>query len=202
LDLSYLRIIQDIVVMAPKDEAELRDMLYTAVNYGKGPIALRYPRGEGFGVEMSKGFKEMEIGRSEQMRQGSDVAILAIGDMAWRAMDAAELLESEGISAEVINARFVKPLDTDMLDDIGSRFTKIVTVENNVVAGGFGSAVLEYIATQPYRNTVDVHLHGLPANTFVEHGNSNTLLGKLDLLGDGIAKVVRRHLGIGEDVKV
>jgi 1-deoxy-D-xylulose-5-phosphate synthase len=200
LDLSYLRIIQDIVVMAPKDEAELRDMLYTAVKYNKGPIALRYPRGEGFGVPMSEEFRELEIGVAERMREGRDVAILAVGDMAWRAMGAAELLAAEGISAEVINARFVKPLDTAMIDDVCSRFDKVITLENNVVAGGFGSGVLEYIATQPYHRGVDVFVHGLPADTFVEHGDSDELLGDLDLLPDGIARVVRRFIGLPHDV--
>lgn len=196
LDLSYLRIIQDIVVMAPKDEAELRDMLYTAVNYKKGPIALRYPRGEGFGVPMSEGFTELEIGRAERLRSGRDVAILAIGDMAWPSVRAAELLESEGISAEVINARYVKPLDTALIDEIGARFDKIITVENNVVAGGFGSAVLEYMATQPYHTGVDVMTHGLPADEFVEHGDTAELLAELDLDADGIARVVKRFIGL------
>jgi 1-deoxy-D-xylulose-5-phosphate synthase len=207
LDLSYLRIIQDMVVMAPKDESELRDMLYTAVNYDKGPIALRYPRGEGFGVEMKQGFMKLEIGRAETMRQGRDVAILAIGDMAWRAMEAAELLaQQDGVSVEVVNARFVKPLDTAMIDDICSRFDKVITIENNVVAGGFGSGVLEYVATQPYHDRVDLLVHGLPANVFVEHGNTDELLAELDLLPEGIAKVTRQFLGlpqhIGEFVSV
>jgi 1-deoxy-D-xylulose-5-phosphate synthase len=196
LDLSYLRIIQDMVVMAPKDEAELRDMLFTAVEYGKGPVALRYPRGEGVGVPMREEFTALAIGKSETMRQGTDVAILAIGDMAWRAMQAAELLWSEGISAEVINARFVKPLDTAMIDDICSRFAKIITLENNVIAGGFGSAVLEYIATQPQHEKVDVLVHGLPANEFVEHGDTDQLLAELDLMPDGIARVTKRFIDL------
>ncbi len=196
LDLSYLRIIQDIVVMAPKDEAELRDMLYTAVQYGKGPVALRYPRGEGFGVPMREEFTRMEVGRGERLRSGRDVAILAIGDMAWPSVQAAELLQSEGISVEVINARFVKPLDTELIDEIGVRFEKIMTVENNVVAGGFGSAVLEYIATQPYHTGVDVMTHGLPANEFVEHGDSSELLADLELDAEGIARVVKRFIGL------
>lgn len=200
LDLSYLRIIQDIVVMAPKDEQELRDMLYTAVQYGRGPIALRYPRGEGFGVELKDTFTELPIGRAERMRSGRDVAILAIGDMAWRAMEAAELLEIEGVSAEVINARFVKPLDTEMIDEVGGRFGKIITLENNVTAGGFGSAVLEYLATQPYHEHVDVMVHGLPANTFVEHGDSDELLADLDLMPDGIARVIKRFIGLPHGV--
>lgn len=200
LDLSYLRIIQDIVVMAPKDESELRDMLYTAVNYGKGPIALRYPRGEGLGVPLKEGFELIPIGEAERVRKGEDVAILAIGDMVGYAMQAAELLEADGVRVEIINARFVKPLDGAMIDDIGARFEKIITLENNVVAGGFGSAVLEYIATRPYSEKVDVLVHGLPADTFVEHGNTDELLADLDLHPEGIASVVRRHIGLPEAV--
>lgn len=200
LDLSYLRIIQDIVVMAPKDEAELRDMLYTAVNYGRGPVALRYPRGEGYGVPLQEGFRKIEIGSAERLRPGRDVAILAIGDMAWPSVQAAELLEAEGISVEVINARFVKPLDTAMIDDIGARFEKVITVENNVAAGGFGSAVLEYIATQPYHASLDVMVHGLPANEFVEHGDAAELLADLELDGEGIARVVKRFIGLPHDI--
>lgn len=200
LDLSYLRIIQDIVVMAPKDEAELRDMLYTAVNYGRGPVALRYPRGEGYGVPLQEGFRKLEIGRAERLRSGRDVAILAIGDMAWPSVQAAELLEAEGISVEVINARFVKPLDTAMIDDIGARFEKVITVENNVSAGGFGGAVLEYIATQPYHANLDVMVHGLPANEFVEHGDTAELLAELELDADGIARVVKRFIGLPHDI--
>ena len=196
LDLSYLRIIQDMVVMAPKDEAELRDMLYTATNYGKGPIALRYPRGVGVGVEMPLEMTEIEIGKSETMRTGEDVAILAIGDMVWHAMEGADLLAEEELSAEVVNARFAKPLDTEMIDSICERFNKVVTVENNVVAGGFGSGVLEYISTQPYAHTVDVLVHGLPADDFVGHGKAEELLGELDLMPDGIARVVRGLIGL------
>lgn len=196
LDLSYLRIIQDIVVMAPKDEAELRNMLYTAVNYKSGPIALRYPRGNGYGVELKPEFTELEIGKGETLRSGADVAILAIGDMAWPSVEAAELLAEEGLSVEVVNARFAKPLDTALIDDICSRFDKVLTVENNVTAGGFGSAVLEYIATQPYSHNVDVLVHGLPADDFVQHGNAEELLADLNLTSDGIARVVRQFIGL------
>lgn len=193
LDISYMRLIQDIVVMAPKDESELRDMLYTAVEYGRGPITLRYPRGEAFGVPMKEGFDLIEIGKSEVLRTGEDMAILGFGDFAWKAVEAAEILASMGVSAEVINPRFAKPLDTKMIDDICQRFEKILTVENNITAAGFGSAVLEYIATQPYSKKVCVCVHGLPANTFVEHGNAEELLEELNLHTEGIAKVAYEH---------
>ena len=206
LDLSYLRIIQDIVVMAPKDEQELRDMLYTAVNYGKGPIALRWPRGEGTGVTLRPDFTMLEVGRSETLREGEDVAILAIGDMVPRALAAADLLARGGVSAEVVNARYVKPLDGEMIDDVCERFDRIITLENNVVAGGFGSAVLEYIASRGDVASTRAHqpsvlVHGLPADSFVEHGNADELLAELDLMPDGIARVVRSFMGLPDDVK-
>jgi len=200
LDLSYLRIVQDIVVMAPKDEQELRDMLYTAVEKISGPVAVRYPRGEGYGVPMRKEFAAIEVGKGEQMRQGDDVAILAIGDMVWPAVQAAETLEREGVHAEVINARFVKPLDTELIDEVCRRHSKVLTLENNVVAGGFGSAVLEYIATQPYHLAVDVKVHGLPSDDFVEHGDSAELLAELNLDAEGIARVVREHIGLPKGI--
>lgn len=196
LDLSYLRIIQDMVLMAPRDEAELRDMLYTAIYFVPGPVALRYPRGEGMGVPIREDFQSIPIGRGIALRDGDDVAILAIGDMVGEAMKAADVLADDGVSVHVVDMRFVKPLDTDLVDSICARVRKIVTVENNVVAGGFGSAVLEYIATTPYHQKVDVLVHGLPANHFVEHGDAHVLLGELDLLGDGIARVVRRFIGL------
>ncbi len=116
--------------------------------------------------------------------------------MAWPSFEAAELLAEEGLSVEVVNARFVKPLDTELIDDICSRFDKILTVENNVTAGGFGSAVLEYIATQPYAPNVDVLVHGLPADDFVQHGNAEELLADLNLTPAGIARVLRQFIGL------
>lgn len=201
LDLSYLRVVQDIVVMAPRDEAVLRDMLYTAVYYDRGPIAIRYPRGDGVGVPLRPGFNGVPIGKGEILRNGSDLAIMAVGDMVWEAMRAADILQSEGISVEVVDMRFVKPLDTALIDDVCSRFHKILTVENNVVAGGFGSAVLEYVATRPYHARVELALHGLPATTFVEHGDASGLLAELNLLGDGIARVARRFIGLPEGIE-
>jgi 1-deoxy-D-xylulose-5-phosphate synthase len=201
LDLSYLRIIQDMVVMAPKDEQELRDMLFTAVNNNGGPVAIRYPRGEGLGVTMREGFRMLEIGRAETLREGEDIAIVAIGDMVGRAMEAAEILGRQGISVEVVNARYAKPVDGLMIDDLCERFDRILTLENNVVAGGFGSAVLEHIASMERERTPRVRVHGLPANTFVEHGNTDELLAELDLMPDGIARVVREFMGLPAELK-
>ena len=130
-DLTYLRLVPGMVLMAPKDESELRDMLYTAVKYDKGPIALRYPRGSALGVPLKNDFDAIEIGKSERLTKGDDVALLAVGSMVDYSIKAAEKLEAEGIHSEVINMRFIKPLDTKILDDIAARHNKIVTLEEH-----------------------------------------------------------------------
>ena len=167
-DLSYLRMVPDLVVMAPKDENELRDMLYTALQYEKGPVALRYPRGESLGVPPKMGFDEIPIGKSEIMREGKDVAILAIGDRVAPSITVAENLEKSGISACVVNARFVRPLDEEMLEGIILEFSVVVTVENNAVIGGFGGGVAEFIAEKA-DPSLCFHRFGLP-DRFIPHG--------------------------------
>lgn len=192
LDLGYLRIIQGMVVMAPKDEQELRDMLYTAVNsYKAGPIAMRYPRGASIGVPI-RPMQAIEIGKSETLRSGTDVAILAIGNMVDHAIKAAKQLADEGISAEVVNARFVKPLDADMIQDVVNRIGRIVTVEDGQAQGGFGSAVAEHLA-QHHLLHVDLKIHGIP-DTYVDHGTQQQLWSDLQLDPAGIAHVVKDFL--------
>jgi 1-deoxy-D-xylulose-5-phosphate synthase len=192
LDLGYLRTIQGMVVMAPKDEQELRDMLYTAVySYTAGPIAIRYPRGNGVGVPM-RPMQPVEIGKSETLRSGTDVAIVAIGKMVSHAMKAAELLEAEGIKAEVINARFVKPLDVAMIDDVARRIGRILTVEDGQIEAGFGSAVAEHLAQQ-HAHACDLRIHGIP-DAFVEHGTQEELHADLQLDAAGIAAVTKDFL--------
>ncbi len=191
-DLSYLRLIPNMVVMAPKDESELRDMLYTAVQYEKGPIALRYPRGNGLGVPLKEGFSALEIGKGEVVCSGKDVALLGIGNMVEHACEAAELLEAEGISAEVVNMRFVKPLDETMLEKLASRFDKIVTIEDNASIGGFGSAVLEFFGSRNIKS-VNVLVHGIP-DEFIEHGTQDELYAILRLDPRGIAEVVQQFV--------
>ncbi|HEX9614831.1 MAG TPA: 1-deoxy-D-xylulose-5-phosphate synthase [Bacteroidota bacterium] len=192
LDLSYLRCIQGMVVMAPKDEQELRDMLFTAIEYKKGPIALRYPRGNALGVPVREDFRTLEIGKAEVVRRGKDAAILAIGNMVPNSVQAAALLAIEGIDVEVVNMRFVKPLDDAMVAAIVSRFDAIVTVEDNTVQGGFGSAVLESLNKQ-HCTGVSVRIHGLP-DSFVDQGTPSELHAMLKLDGPGIAHVVRSFL--------
>ncbi len=192
LDLGYLRIVQGMVVMAPKDEQELRDMLYTAINsYKAGPIALRYPRGASIGVPI-RPMSPIEIGKSETLRIGTDVAILAIGNMVDHALKAADALAKEGISAEVVNARFVKPLDEAMINDVASRIGRIVTVEDGQIQGGFGSAVAEHLA-QHHALSVDLRIHGIE-DIYVDHGTQQQLWADLQLDPNGIASVVKDFL--------
>lgn len=192
LDLAYLRCVQGMVVMAPKDEQELRDMLYTAVEYKQGPIALRYPRANALGVPVREGFKLLEIGKSETVRSGKDVAILAIGNMVPNAVAAAENLAKDGIETEVVNVRFVKPVDEAMIQSIASRFDSIVTVEDGTVQGGFGSAVLETLNKLGIIH-VSVKVHGIP-DRFIEHGTPSELHSMLRLDSVGIGEVVKELL--------
>lgn len=191
-DLSYLRMIPGMTIMAPKDESELRDMLYTATLYDKGPIALRYPRGNGIGVPLKPGFDLLPIGKSETLRSGHHVAILAIGAMVQPALKAADILENEGITCEVVNMRFVKPLDGPLIDSVAARFKFIVTLEDNVVSGGFGSAVAEYLAAQGITDT-RLKIHGVP-DRFVDQGTPAELQRDLMLDPPGIATIVRGFL--------
>lgn len=184
-DLTYLRLIPQMVIMAPKDEAELRNMLFTATQYKKGPIAMRYPRGEAIGVETGE-FEKVEIGKGETVRSGKDIAILAIGNMVIHSEKAAEELSKKGIEAEVVNMRFVKPLDRELLFDIFSRFKKVLTVEDNTIVGGFGSAISEFAEQYNYKN--EILIHGLP-DKFIEHGKPMELYEMLKLDPIGIAEV-------------
>jgi 1-deoxy-D-xylulose-5-phosphate synthase len=189
LDLAYLRCIPNMVVMAPKDEVELRNMLYTAVQHQSGPIALRYPRGNAVGVPATPAFEKLEIGKGEIVRAGKDVAILAIGNMVYPSLKAAELLMKDGIETEVVNMRFVKPIDSALIEEICSRCKFVLTVEDHVVHGGFGSAVLEVIASKPQSN-VRVKVHGIP-DEFIEQGTPQELYAMLKLDAPGIASVVK-----------
>jgi 1-deoxy-D-xylulose-5-phosphate synthase len=200
-DLSYLRMIPGIVVMAPKDESELRDMLYTAVNHRGGPVALRYPRGSALGVELKDGFEAIPIGKAETLQSGEDVALLAVGSMVDYSLKAAEQIKEEGINPEIVNMRFVKPLDTELLYDIANRFDRIVTLEENSLVGGFGSAVLEYFGQKQLNKKV-LNI-GLP-DEFVDHGTQAELHKILKIDPEGITERVKNFLkdDVGKEVFV
>ncbi|GIK20960.1 MAG: 1-deoxy-D-xylulose-5-phosphate synthase [Ignavibacterium sp.] len=198
-DLSYLRMIPGMVIMAPKDEAELRNMLYTAVEYKNGPIALRYPRGSALGVEIKDGFTALEIGKAEKLIEGDDVALLALGVMVNYSLKAASILKEQGINCEVINMRFAKPLDSDMLDYVASKFSKIVTLEENNLPGGFGSGVAEYFISKNYKN--DISFIGIP-DKFVEHGTQEELHHLLGIDPVGIVERVTAFTRLNKNHEV
>jgi 1-deoxy-D-xylulose-5-phosphate synthase len=172
LDFAYLRSIPNIVVMAPKDENELRHMMKTAIEH-TGPIALRYPRGECWGVDLDPEICSLEIGRAELLRSGKDLVILGIGNTVIPALHAAADLAQLGIEAAVVNARFVKPLDGPLLKGLCAETPRLITVEDHVLHGGFGSAVLEFLADAGL-NRVVVKRLGVP-DRFVTHGTQDEL---------------------------
>jgi len=190
-DLTYLRMIPGMTIMAPKDEEELRNMLFTAVNYENGPVAIRYPRGSALGVEIGKGFKNLPIGIAERISGGRDVALLAVGNMVEYAKKGSGMLLEDGIHSEIINMRFIKPLDESMLDDIAARFDKIVTLEESSLIGGFGSGVLEYLNDKKYKG--NILRIGLPDH-FVEHGTQEELHKILGIDPAGIAAKIKKFL--------
>ena len=192
-DLGYLRMIPNMIVMAPMDGAELRDMTHTALAYETGPIALRFPRGSAAAdQDLSAPPRLLEIGRGELLREGEDLCLVGIGSMTLHALEAASILQAEGVQAAVVNARFVKPLDRELLSRMAGRCGLIVTVEDNVLMGGFGSAVLELAAAEGWDARI-VTL-GLP-DAFVEHGAQTSLYDKYGLSPRKIAARVRELLG-------
>ena len=190
-DLTYLRMIPGIVIMAPKDEAELRNMFFTAVNYEKGPVAIRYPRGSALGVEIKNDFDELQIGKSELIQAGTDTAILAVGSMVEYAKKASEILNEDGIHCQIINMRFVKPMDTHCLDEIANRFEKIITIEENTLVGGFGSGVLEYFSQKNYKS--EILTIGLP-DSFIDHGTQEELHAIIGIDPVGISKKIKSFI--------
>ena len=187
-DLSYLRHLPNMVLMVPKDENELQHMLFTAVAHD-GPAAVRYPRGNGFGVPLDQTFRELSIGKGEILRQGSDGVIVAVGTMVYPCMEAAEALAGEGINLTVVNARFVKPLDSELILGLAGRTTKFYTAEENAIQGGFGSALLELFEEEGVRG-VSVTRLGYPDH-YVEQGEQHELRARYGLDAAGIAASIR-----------
>jgi len=205
-DLSYLRCIPNMVVSAPKDEIELRNLLYTALKQRKQPFAIRYPRGaviESLIPNQSREFREIPIGSWEILKKGtSEVAILATGIAVSWSLEAYELLkEKYGIEPTVVNARFIKPLDRKLLKVLAETNKVLITVEENTVVGGFGSAVLEELNKLKLLQNVEVVNIGLP-DRFVEHGAQKVLREKLGLTPEGIAQKVLETLHLlGASIK-
>ena len=186
-DVAYLRALPNMIVMAPKDENELQHMLATAIGH-PGPAAVRYPRGNGFGVPMDPDIKALPVGEAELLRDGDHAVIVALGTLAHAALEAANELAADGLPVAVLNARFVKPLDVQRIVALAKRCGAVVTVEEAAGMGGFGSAVLEALAQHDV--TVPVHCLALP-DRLIEHGNPGKQLAAFGLDAAGIAHAVR-----------
>ena len=201
-DIAFLRHMPNMVIMMPKDENEGQHMVKTAHDYNDGPIVMRYPRGNGYGIELDKTLQAIPIGTWEVLRSGDDVAILTFGTTIPMALEAAEQLATKGISAQVVNARFIKPLDTVMLDHLFEQQMPIMTLEEAVLAGGFGSAVLEYANDQSYTAT-PIERMGIP-DQFIEHGDVNELLAEIGMtanhLADNVQALVQKNVLKRENV--
>ncbi|MEL3961606.1 1-deoxy-D-xylulose-5-phosphate synthase [Lysinibacillus endophyticus] len=198
-DIAFLRHIPNIVLMMPKDENEGQHMVKTALEYNDGPIALRYPRGNGIGVPLDDELKTIPIGSWEVLKDGQDAAILTFGTTIPMAMVAADELTKQGINVKVINARFIKPLDSDMLHELMVKNMPILTIEEAVLQGGFGSAVLEFASENHYYD-IDIDRMGIP-DQFIEQGSVDLLLDEINLTKEEavlrIQKLVKSNSTIG-----
>jgi 1-deoxy-D-xylulose-5-phosphate synthase len=192
-DFSYLRHIPNLVVMAPKDENELQHMLKTAITCGH-PASLRYPRGYGWRGSLDEEARELPVGKAEILRPGKDVILLAIGSAARDALEAASGLREQGIDAAVVNARFVKPLDEELILSLTAGCPRLITVEENALQGGFGSAVLELLEEKG-RAGVRVKRLGIP-DVFVEQGSPEALRKKYGIDAGGIVRAAEELLGM------
>jgi 1-deoxy-D-xylulose-5-phosphate synthase len=186
-DIAYLRCIPNMVLMAPKDEAELQQMVVTGINHN-GPIAMRFPRGNGYGVPlMEEGWEALPIGKGEIIRSGDDVLLVGFGSMVYPAMQVAEILSEHGIQATVINARFAKPLDTELILPLAQRIGRVVTLEEGCLIGGFGSAVAE--ALLDANINVPVKRLGIP-DILVDHAEPDQSKAALGLTSSQMAEQV------------
>lgn len=199
-DIAYMRCIPNMIVAAPMNEAELRNMMYTAqLDSHQLPIAIRYPRGEGVMPEWRNEMKEMEIGKGRKLKDGEGIAVLSFGHPGNFAASAIRELKNDGINPAHYDMRFAKPLDEAMLHEVFSKFEKIVTIEDGTVKGGFGSAVLEFMAEHNYK--AEVKIMGIP-DTLVEHGTPKQLYEEIGIDANGIAKTVREMMNVRMTVKI
>lgn len=188
-DIAYMRCIPNMIVSAPMNESELRNLMYTAqLESTKNPFVIRYPRGEGVMPEWRTPFQEIKIGTGRKLKDGNEIAILTIGHPGNFAAAAIRELRGEGIDPAHYDMRFVKPLDQEMLHEVFSRYSKIITVEDGTVVGGFGSAVLEFMNAHGYK--ADVKLLGIP-DRIVEHGTPKQLYEEIGIDAHAIANSIR-----------
>jgi 1-deoxy-D-xylulose-5-phosphate synthase len=190
-DIAFLRTVPNMTICSPLNEEDLRNMMYTAQQEGMGPWSIRYPRGKGSMADWRKPLKTIEVGTAKQVLDGTDIAILSLGPIGIQVEEVTKKLLEEGISAAHYDMRFVKPLDANMLKQIGKRFSTIITLEDGSLQGGFGSAVLEWINDNGYTTRV-VRL-GIP-DKFVEHGTPQELYHECEIDIEGIYKATKREI--------
>jgi 1-deoxy-D-xylulose-5-phosphate synthase len=189
-DLSFLSFIPNLTVMAPKDENELQQMLFTALHHS-GPVVLRYPRGSGEGVALEAVFQKLDVGKGELLREGGDVLLLPVGNRVYPALAAAARLAEQGVNAAVINPRFLKPLDTELITSWAAQTGHVVTIEDNSALSGFGSGVLQLLNQRGLHLPVKILGY---ADRFVEHGPQATLWHNAGIDTDGIVRSVQKLL--------
>jgi 1-deoxy-D-xylulose-5-phosphate synthase len=192
-DIAYMRCIPNMIVAAPMNEQELRNMMYTAQLRKEGAFTIRYPRGEGVMPEWRTQFERLEIGKGRKVKEGEDIAIIGIGHIGNLGLRAAEMLENEGVSAAFYDARFVKPVDEDMLREIFTRFDKVITVEDGCLMGGFGSAVLEFAADHNLQ--ARVKRLGIP-DAVIEHGEQQELFRECGFDAEGIVRTAMEMMEV------
>jgi 1-deoxy-D-xylulose-5-phosphate synthase len=186
-----MRTIPGITIAVPLNEEELRNMMYTAQLEGAGTFSIRYPRGRGFLHDWKKPFNKLEIGKGQQLKDGSDIAIISIGIAGNFALEAADILQKEGISMAVYDMRFLKPIDEEILHTVFRKFTKIITIEDGTIVGGLGSAVLEFMADNNY--SAKVKRLGIP-DRFAGQGSPEELYHILGYDAEGIINAVKALL--------
>ncbi|MGI8934922.1 MAG: transketolase C-terminal domain-containing protein, partial [Phormidesmis sp.] len=194
-DIAYMRCIPNMVLMAPKDEAELQRMVVTGIEYD-GPIAVRYPRGNGYGVPlMEEGWEVLPIGKAEVLRQGDAVLLIGYGAMVYPAMQTAEILSEHGVEATVVNARFAKPLDTELMLPLANKISRVVTLEDGCLMGGFGSALAEELSDRGFSPTL-LRL-GVP-DQLVDHASPDQSKAALGLMPAQMAERILKRFDLRE----
>ena len=183
-----MRNIPNLIVSAPMDEIELRNLMFTAQLSDKGPFSIRYPRGNGFSLDWKRDFEEIPIGKGRLIRDGEDLAVLSIGHPGNFVVEASKLLQYEGISIAHYDMRFVSPIDQIILDEVADKFKNVITIEDGIIEGGFGSAVIEYYSS--VGKNIIVKRLGI-SNRFVEHGSQSQLYRECGFDVEGICNAVR-----------
>jgi 1-deoxy-D-xylulose-5-phosphate synthase len=192
-DLAYMRMIPNMVVSAPMNEEELRNLMYTAQLENQGPFSIRYPRGNGVMTEWKTPFKEIKVGTGRKVTNGEDIAILSIGHPGNFAQEAIDELKESGVSVAHYDMRFVKPIDQVMLHEVFTKFKKVITIEDGCLMGGFGSAVVEFMADQGYSSQI-IRL-GIP-DEYIHHGTQEELWADCGFDKNAIVQTVKKTLGI------